>query len=131
LTRKKIRVVNIYKFNKNKYSFIIKYAQYIVYWPTHSSKINGSRNDMNVHQIVNDASLYVTFVLAHQHFFSSIEYLHKAQLRLGHLVQWFVTFLIMLYPLQKVPKCHISTHALVVRAVNLHFLRNKSIDNNR
>lgn len=101
--------------------------KYIVYWRTHSSKINGSRNDMNVHQIVNDARLYVTFMLAHQHFFSSIEYLHEAQLRLSHLVQGFVPFLIVLYPLQKVPECHVSTHALVVRAVNLHFLRNKSI----
>lgn len=91
---------------------------------THSRKINRSRNDMNVHKVIDDARLYVTFVLVNKNLLAGIEYLHVAQFRLGVFVQRFVSFLIVLYSLQKVPKGNVRAHALVVRTVDFYFLRN-------
>ena len=82
---KKSAVELIYKKKRNRDS-----AHFTV-----SSKVDCSRRDVNVHQIVNDSTLDVTFVFVDQNFLSGVEDLDEAVVVLVCLVDGFVQRLVV------------------------------------
>lgn len=79
---------------------------------------------MNVHQVVHNSGLDVSFMLMHQNLFPSIEDFHEGVVTLRYFIQWLVLFLIVLNSFQEIVHDFVFIfHSPVIRAVDFHFLQ--------
>lgn len=94
---------------------------------SYSCQVNGSWCNVNVHQVVHNARLNVTFVFVHHDFFAGIVDRHVGQLFLLFFVEQLVFLLVVFDAKQKVRQCRFDIHVCVVWAAYFHFLQRKNV----
>lgn len=88
-------------------------------------QIDGARHDVDVHEVVDDARLYVALVFVHQHLLAGVVDFHKGQVALVFLVQLLVLFPVVLDAQHKVRQYLLFVHVRVVGTAHLNLRVNE------
>ena len=67
-----------------------------------SAEVDSSWHNVYVHQVVHNPGLDMTLMLVNKNLSTTVEYLHKAIIRLHCFIQWLILCLVVLNSLSKI-----------------------------